>query len=405
MSGVDEKLASAPGHVPADRVFDFDLHLDPRLLADPHAGFASLHGEAPDIFWTPRNGGHWVMTRHDDVTAAMFDAELFSSACTAIPPPPADLQLKFPPLEMDGSEHRKHRLLVNKFLNPSAIKPLEPTARAMAVELIDEIAAAGDTTDYLETYSSRLPVGLWMSLMNMDLTRRKEFVGWVHVMTGHFAADDRADVMEKVSEYLRGLVAERERAPGDDPISFLLGSEVDGVPLTRGMVLDICNLLMTAGLDTVTNELNFIMKHLAENVEAQRRLRADPSLIPQAVEEMMRRFPIVNTGRVVTRDAEFRGVPLRKGEHVLACLPATGLDERRWECPAATDLDRKPRGHLGFNTGPHNCAGVHLARMELRVSLEEWLARIPEFRLKPGYVPGFRQGQVLGMESLDLVWS
>lgn len=395
---------SIPSHVSPDRVFDFDLHTDARLDGDPHRGYASLHNDAPDIFYTPRNGGHWVMTRYADIVDAMLQNELFSSACTAVPPPPPEFLLKFPPLEMDEPEHRKYRALINKFLNPSAVKPLETTARRMAIDLIDAIVAAGSATDYAETYSTRLPVGLWMSLMDMDIARRREFIGWVHIMTGHYGNDERGAVMEKVLAYFRDLVDERERDPGDDPVSFLLASELDGERLSKPMVRDICNLLFTAGLDTVTNALNFMMKHLAENVEDQRMLRADPTLIPDAVEDMMRRFSLVNTGRIVVRDIEFRGVSLKAGEHIMACLPASGLDERRWGCPMKVELGRQTRGHLGFNTGPHNCAGVHLARMELRVSLEEWLSRIPEFRLKPDYAPQVRKGQVLGMDSLELVW-
>ncbi|MGE0774800.1 MAG: cytochrome P450 [Sphingomonadaceae bacterium] len=392
-----------PAHVPAELVFDFDLHLDPRLDGDPHAGYQSLHRDAPDIFFTPRNGGHWVMTRLDDITDAMFQPDLFSSAVTAVPTPPPDRALNFPPLEMDNPEHRKYRNLVNKFLAPSAIKPLEAKVRAMAIELIEEFADHGKC-DYVDQFSTRLPVGLWMTLMDMDLTRRREFIGWVHILTGHFGSDERIETMGKVTDYFRDLVEERAANPGSDPVSFLIQSEVDGEPLSRQMVRDICNLLFTAGLDTVTNAMSFMTRYLAENPDRQRELRDNPDKIPAAVEEFMRRFSLVSTGRVVTRDAEFRGVPLKKGDVVLAPLPAGSLDDRRWECPMKADFDRPTRGHLGFNTGPHNCAGSHLARMELRVTLEEWLKRIPEFRLAPGHVPGVRKGQVLGLENLELVW-
>jgi cytochrome P450 len=398
-----EQLAEIPAHVPPSLIFDFDLHLDPRLDRDPHGGYASLHEDAPDIFFTPRNGGHWVMTRLDDITEAMFASDLFSSARTAVPAPPPDLALSFPPLEMDQPEHRKYRGLVNKFLAPSAIKPLEGKVRTMAAELIADIAKVR-STDYVEQFSTRLPVGLWMTLMGMDLSRRKEFIGWVHIMTGHYGSDERGEVMGKVLAYFRDMVDERAKNPGSDPVSFLLQSRVDGELVSRQMVLDICNLLFTAGLDTVTNAMSFMTRHLAEHPEDQRNLRAHPELIPQAVEEFMRRFSLVSTGRVVTRDAEFHGVSLRKGDVVLACLPAASLDERRWPRPLTFDLDHQTNGHLGFNTGPHNCAGSHLARMELRVSLEEWFKAIPEFRLDPDKTPRVRKGQVLGLENLDLVW-
>jgi cytochrome P450 len=396
-------IAPVPSHVPQDRVFDFDLHLDPRLDGDAHAGYASLHRDAPDIFFTPRNGGHWVMTRVDDITDAMFNADLFSSACTAVPTPPPEYALNFPPLEMDAPDHRKYRNLVNKFLAPSAIKPLEAKVRNLAVELIDAFADKGQC-EYVDAFSKRLPVVLWMTLMNMDLSRRQELIGWVHIITGHYGAGERIETVGKVMSYFREMVDARAENPGSDPVSFLLQSKVDGEPISRQMVLDICNLLFTAGLDTVTNAMSLITHNLAENPERQQQLRANPDLIPQAVEEFMRRFSLVNTGRVVTRDGEYRGVPLKKGDIMLACLPAGSLDERRWPDPLEVDFNRPTRGHLGFNTGPHNCAGSHLARLELRVMLEELLARLPIFRTAPGHAPKVRKGQVLGLETLELVW-
>lgn len=400
---MDARVSPVPDHVPSDRVFDFDLHFDPRLDGDAHAGYASLHRDAPDIFFTPRNGGHWVMTRADDITDAMFQADLFSSACTAVPTPPPEYALNFPPLEMDAPDHRKYRGLVNKFLAPSAIKPLEAKIRAMTVELIEAFAAEG-RCEYVDQFAKRLPVILWMTLMKMDLSRREELIGWVHIITGHYGSEERIETVGKVLAYFRKMVEERAENLGSDPVSFLLQSQVDGEPIPHQMVLDICNLLFTAGLDTVTNVMSMLTRYLAEHPERQSQLRANPDIIPQAVEEFMRRFAPVNTGRIVTRDTEFRGVPLRKGDVMLACLPAGSVDARRWPDPLQVDFNRQTRGHFGFNTGPHNCAGSHLARLELRVMLEELLSRLPEFRLADGHAPKVRKGQVLGLETLELVW-
>jgi cytochrome P450 len=399
----DPVAAAMPAHVPPSLVFDFDIHLDPRFDADLHAGFRSLLAEAPRIFYTPKNGGHWVATHFDDVQTMMLNPLIFSSAALAVPRPPPEFMLRFPPLDMDNPEHRKYRQLVNKFLAPSAIAKLEAKVRQLARELIAEIAK-GRSTEYVEHFSMQLPVGLWMSLMEMDLSRRREFIRWTHIMIGPFSGDERAEVVANVRAYFNELIAQRERAPGEDPISQLLAAEVDGKKLSREMVLDICNLLFTAGLDTVTNALTFVTRFLAENAEHQQALRADTSLIPKAIEELLRRFGFVNTGRLLTQDYALSGTQLKRGDQVLALLGAANLDPARWASPMEVEFGRNARDHVTFNTGPHNCAGSHLARMELKICVEEWLDAIPEFRVAPGYVPSVRKGQTMGLDNLELIW-
>lgn len=397
-------MKNFPAHVAPDLVFDFDLHCDPRLDRDLHQGYFSLHAEAPPLFYTPRNGGHWVAAGYEVVKTLMLSPAIFSSTGTAVPAPPPELAVPFPPLDMDDPEHRKIRALLNKFLAPSVVRTLEARVRELARELIADIRAEGNSCEYVEQFSSRLPVGLWMSLMGMDFSRRREIINWVHVIIGHYSAADRGQVMNDLYAYQGQLFDEREQEPGSDPISFLQRAEVDGKPLGKQMVLDICNLLFTAGLDTVTNALTFITRFLAENPAHQQSLRDDYSLIPQAIEELLRRHAFVNTGRRVMQDTELAGVKLVKGDHVLGALGAASNDPAKWPDPLDVDFNRDSRGHLAFNTGPHACAGIHLARMELRVCLEEWLTAFPPFRTAPGYQPEVRKGQTMGLVSLDLVW-
>jgi cytochrome P450 len=205
--------------------------------------------------------------------------------------------------------------------------------------------------------------------------------------------------------YMKSLVRQRQQQPGNDPVSMLLAAEVEGQRLSPQKVQDICNLLFLAGLDTVTNAMTYITKHLAENPDHQQRLREHPEQIPAAIEELMRRYAFVNTSRRVARDTEFNGVQLRKNDIVVTSLAAASNDERSVEHPEQVDLDRKKSPHLAFNTGPHNCAGVHLARMELRIFLEEWLARVPPFELAGGYKAVARGGPVMALERLDLRWN
>jgi cytochrome P450 len=216
--------------------------------------------------------------------------------------------------------------------------------------------------------------------------------------------EERARVVKLLDDYLREIVALRTRQPGDDPISMLLRSQVDGKPLSEQTVINMGNLLFMGGLDTVTNAMSYITRYLAEHPDQQAFLRHNPQRIQGAVEELMRRVAFVHTGRVVTHDVTFKGVRMKAGDRIIGSLCAASLDPRYAECPARVDFERHVPAHLAFNTGPHNCAGSHLARLELRTWLGEWLGRMPEFRLKEGFVPSFRRGQVMGMESLEIVW-
>jgi cytochrome P450 len=185
---------------------------------------------------------------------------------------------------------------------------------------------------------------------------------------------------------------------------MLLASEIDGERLTEKRVLEMCNLLFLAGLDTVTNAMTFMTKHLAENPDQQQRLRDNPDLIPAAVEEFMRSYAFVNVPRRVAADTELNGARLRKGDIIISSLSAASSDDRLVDNPEAVDLDRGKSPHLAFNTGPHNCAGAHMARLELRVFLEEWLKRVPMFAVAPGYKPHARGGPVMALERLDIRW-
>jgi len=196
----------------------------------------------------------------------------------------------------------------------------------------------------------------------------------------------------------------RVEKPGDDPVSLLLASEVNGERLSVKRVHEICNLLFVAGLDTVANAMNFIMYHLAQHPDMQQRLRANPDMATSAVEEFLRRYAFVNTPRRATQDTEVSGVKMKAGDIVVSSFAAASNDPRNVPHPEVLDLDRKSSPHLAFASGPHNCAGATLARLELRIFLQEWVRRMPDVRLAPGFSPHVRGGSVMGLTSLDIVW-
>lgn len=391
-----------PDHVPAHLVADFDVWTDP--LAGPDLQLAitdKLHGQLPDIFYTPRNGGHWMISRMDHARKVVTDAETFASSGSIEMPGIPDFRL--PPQDMDPPDHLKYRKLLLQFLAPKDLSKQAPHVLALCNRLIDDLADR-TSCDFKEAIAVPLPVSIFMAIMDWDLARLREFVGWtIDIISSNDLARMTAS-WPKLQAFLTEEVARRQAQPGDDPISLLLASRVDGELLTPKRVQEMATLLFTAGTDTVTNAMTFFMLHLARNPEFQRHLRDHPEEIDVAVEELLRRYSFVNTKRRVARDVVFEGVQMRKDDKVTVSLAAASNDSRWVDDPERVDLSRGRCPHVAFNTGPHACIGAPLARLELRIFLTEWLRRMRDVRLADGFTPMPRGGGVMSIESLQIVW-
>ena len=199
-------------------------------------------------------------------------------------------------------------------------------------------------------------------------------------------------------------MAKRKLDPGDDLLSDLLHSEVDGVPVEESVVLGVAALVLIAGVDTTWSAIGSSLWHLATHPDDRRRMVADPDVMPLAVEELLRAYSPVTMARVVTEDVEFEGCPMKAGDKVLMNFPAANRDPEAFEDADRVVLDRELNRHVAFGSGIHRCAGSNLARMELRVALEEWLRRIPEFRLADGAEVTWAGGQVRGPRQLPVVF-
>lgn len=392
-----EALSDIPSHVTQDRVFDFDLYNGPAQTDDLHGWIASIVDEAPPIFYTPRNGGHWVFAGHNALFDATRDTNTFSSHKMAIPA--QDLETQQIPISLDPPEHGVYRQLLNRAFSPKAIGNLETNIRSLAISLIDKIKD-NKQCEFIADISEPLPVMIFMDMMGIPLDRLREFRTWVTDMLGH--PERRIEAQANVDAVMVDLIKQRQSNPKDDLISLILTGEVHGRNPTMDEMRAFCMLLVIAGLDTVVNGMAFGMNHLAKDRETQAQLRTNPSLIPEALEELLRRYTFTSPGRIVTKDVEYKGVELRKGERVLLLLAAGDLDPKVFTNPKTFDLNRQNKTHIAFNTGPHRCIGSHLARLELRIVYEEWFKRIPEFRLN-GPVH-FHGGQVFGIDALPLAW-
>jgi cytochrome P450 len=392
---------SLPGNVHPHQVVDFDIYTDDRLLEDTHAGYKEIQRTAPDIFYTPRNGGHWVVTRYDLQSAVLRDSQHFSSHEMTIP------KLNSPnvmiPINLDPPDHAPYRNVLIRYFDRKSIAGMESTLVAWANRLIDGVIADGKC-DFSETLGAGFPVSVFMEMMGMPLDRFEEFR---RIAREYFATTDvarRIQIQDQILAVVGGMIEDRKLKPGDDLLSKLIGEKVHERPLTFEEIRSIGFLLFLAGLDTVANALTFAFRHLALDPALQRRLSAEPGKIPDFVEESLRCYGVSSPPRIVKKEIRLGGADLRVGDMILCPLTLAGVDERKNQNPERFDIDRKDRAHLVFSTGAHMCIGNLLARAEMRVFTHEWLKRIPAFRLAAGSTLKWRPTLHLSLTNLPLEW-
>jgi cytochrome P450 len=396
-------LAPVPAHVPANLVFDFDVYNPPGADEDFHRAIKRLHDpDVPEVFWTPRQGGHWVLTRGEDIHAIFADYEHFSNHALTVPSstqPPVPLK----PIFLDPPEHTKYRALLNPWFSPKAVAALEPKARALAIQLIEELKPRG-RCDFVTEFAQHLPIQVFMSIVNVPAGDRTKLLAWADGMVRPEKREDVHETIKHIFAYASEKILERRAQPGEDLISKLTQAVVDGKPMTHEELMGMVSLVLIGGMDTVVSAMSFAANFLAGSPKHRRQLIERPELIPKAVDEFLRRFPIVNQGRLVVKDIELKGAPMKAGDMVLMPTTLHGLDERKFPNPLEVDFDRPTPIHSTFGNGPHRCPGSNLGRTELKIFLQEWLPRIPEFRHDPQGKVGMSSGVNATIYRLPLVW-
>jgi cytochrome P450 len=403
MTSVQPVAENVPSHVPAELVHDFDLYNVAVENGDYHAALKRLHDPGvPDIFWTPRNGGHWVATRGEDIYHIFKDYEHFSSNKLVVPRE-RNAPVPLPPISLDPPEQAKYRSLFAPALSPKAVSPLGEGARALAVELIEGFYPKGEC-EFVRDFAQHLPIGIFMRMVDVPSSDRAMLLHWADQQVRPTSEHERESSFHQLFAYAGQKVAERKAKPGSDLISQLTRSQVDGVPITAEALTPMIFLLLVGGLDTVASAMGFAARFLATSPSHRRELIDHPERIPNAVEELLRRFPVVNQGRIVVSDMEYKGVKMRAGDQIILPTTLHGLDDRKFDEPMRVDFSRPAPIHSTFGNGAHRCPGSLLARTELKIFVEEWLKRIPDFRIKPGTAPGVRAGVNATIYSLPLVW-
>jgi len=395
-----DAISPVPPHVPPALVMDFDfLHLASGD-ADPFLTLKRLH-DGPDIFWTPRNHGHWVATRGDDIRNILMDNQTFSSRVIFLP---AMDRPRIIPAEVDPPRHAAYRALISPFFYPNAIAAWADEARQLAASLIDGFYASGKC-EFIADFALQLPIVIFMKMCDLPLQDREMLLEWVGPIFRPKTDTDTQEARAKFNAYLARIIAQRRAHPGADLLSKALAGTVEGRPLDDMEALSITNSLVLGGLDTVASSMGWMALFLAQHPEHRRQLIDEPKLIPNAVEELLRRFGIPTIARIVAKDVVFKGVALKEGDPILMSACLHGLDERSFPDPLAVDFHRADaRKHSVFSQGIHRCPGSTLALAEFRIFLEEWLKRIPDFAIEPGASVATDSGIVHSVTALPLAW-
>jgi cytochrome P450 len=393
---------AVPAHVPAQHVVDFDFASPPGAEHDVYRAWATLQG-GPALVWTPHYGGHWIATRAAAIEDIQSDHEHFSHEEFTLPRR-GNMRPRVPPLEYDPPLHTEFRRILNPALSPVVVNGLENNIRELCIELIESFRSRGHC-DFVEEFGHHLPTRIFLRLASLPEAERVQFMEWGEVMVRSTDEHVRMETARKIMTYLSDVLAERRQTPGTDLMSRIVkGHTVSGRPMTATEELGMATLAFVGGLDTVASLMGFSALALANAPKLRQRLVTDPAVIPKAVDELLRRHGLSNTTRLVTQDHEFHGARLKKGDLVMVPISLHGLDPLRWDNPWDVEFDRDTRGLATFGNGPHRCVGATLARAEMRIFLEEWLKRIPEFRITDGESPRMVTGSVNSLKYLPLSW-
>jgi cytochrome P450 len=392
----------------------------PEVHANPYPMYARLRAEDP-VHWSPLMEA-WVLTRYDDVAAVLTDSRFSADrrqARNRFADEIARREEEFGPfgrtrtmLTSDPPEHTRLRRLVSKAFTPRMVEGLRPRIQAIVDELLDGVAESG-RMDVIRDLAYPLPVIVIAEMLGVPPDHRDQFKHWsdeiVGVLGGPLVPQETLErsrvAVHELAEYLHGVIAERRREPREDLVSGLIAAEEQGQILSEDEMLATAMLLLVAGNETTTNLIGNGMLSLLRNPEQMARLRADPSRVPAAVEELLRYDgPVQATGRVAMEDVEIGGQKVTQGQAVLTVLGAANRDPARFERPDKLALDRQPNEHVAFGDGIHFCLGAPLARAEGQIAFETLLRRFDNPRLETDNLQWGGSFILRGLKSLPIAF-
>jgi cytochrome P450 len=385
-----------------DWATDFD-HTDPRWVNDPFPIWDQLRHRAAHS--ERFEDGAYFPSRYAEVREISYDTEHFSSRRVIVRQKKLNPPMPSPPITSDPPEHRPARMPLLPAFNPKAIERLTPGTRELCGRLIDRFIADGKC-DAATDYAQHIPTRVIAHMLGVDETDGDRFRTWIKMALeeGIHDASRTVQAIGEMSAYFKAELARRGSAKGEDLISFMRDQRHDGQPIPEDKLIGTLRLLLIAGIDTTWSAIGASLWHLATHDEDRRRLVAEPALMDTAVEELLRAYAPVTMAREVVKEVDIGGCPMKPGSMVLLSFPAANRDPAVFPDADKVLLDRQENRHAAFGLGIHRCIGSNLARMELRVALEEWLKRIPEFRLQNPAAVKWSEGTVRGPRQMAVVF-
>lgn len=382
----------------------YDL-LSDHYVQEAHALWRDIRSSGCPVAHSEKWGGSWLPTTYDDIHHVAQNPAVFSSRAGEIAGevPPQGSGLVLPPLTSDPPDHKIHRDLLEPYFTPARVAAIEPYAQSLARDLARRVAVKGEA-DLGEDYSKPFVLSLLTRFLDVPDDRQERFMDWaIRVLKyGPFDQELRKAAFDEAFADLEQLLKEREQDPGEDLVSHIALATIDGKPISRKHRIGSLLLAVLAGADTTWNALNASLNHLADHPADRATLINEPGLLrTTAVEELLRFYAPLSIARVTTEEVELKGRCIGAGERVILAYPAANRDPAVFENPDEVQLDRKRNRHLTFGVGVHRCLGSHLARMEMRVAIEEWLKAIPNFERISGAVK-WSAGNARGPENVRI---
>lgn len=372
-----------------------------------HQHLDEVREESPFSF-NDSTYGFWMVHRYDHVREALQSPDIFTNQRTSALGNP-DHKPRLLPQNLDGAEHMAYRHVLNPWFGPRAVERTAPLARRRAAEMIDALRPAG-RCDLAVEFAMQYPTEIFLAHLGLPLEDGERLLPLVEAMFRGFFGGDPDEMEATVDElkaYFRAQFEDRERNPRDprtDFLSYLMTTRMEERSFPEEDRVTLAFTIMLAGLDTTRSALGYIFSHLATRADDRAWLQEDLTRLPQAIEEFLRLHTLLlQVGRQVARDTEFHGCPLRAGDIVWLGAASANRDPREFDRPDEFVPDRRVNRHLAFGAGPHRCLGAHLARKELVIVIEEWLTRIPDFRLARDVDLRERGGQLM-LRSVPLEW-
>jgi len=404
MSNVDEFGYGRVAPV-EDWASDWDYY-NAQWSNDPYPIWDDLKSKCPMAHSRRYNEGVWLPLTYDQIDLIAHDTSTFSSVHNGLSAGGFEERPKLPPIHSDPPEHLDLRRAILPFFSPKAIEAWRPHVTAHCEELASAIVARG-SGDAAIDYAQHIPVHAIASILGVDPADGNMFRQWIinFLVYGPLDVEVRDEAMRATSEYMARQVTYRRERSGDDLISHLIGVEINGEPMSDDLIVRILVLQMVAGIDTTWSSIGAALWHLATHDDDRRRLVADPSMIPAAVEEMLRAYAPVFVNRVVTQDTVVDGVEIKEGDSVFMTFPIACRDESQFERANEVIIDREKNRHVAFGSGIHRCLGSNLARLEMNVAVETFLRHMPEFSLVDPEAVVWAPGQIRGPRSIPIVVS